>query len=156
MSKYGFNENELRKTFVDMIDKDGFHKKVLFEGKTEPADKKMKAEMAFVDFMGLQNAALAINVPNNPDPESQHSLAKLYALSSNEEGEWEYDIGDTLSNQSLENSIPPFAASEFLKAAAFAFSIAYGETIYIQIYATDDNYVVIDRVRLKAEAPEST
>ena len=35
MSKYGFNENEVRKTIVDMIDKDGFHKETVYDGKYE-------------------------------------------------------------------------------------------------------------------------
>ena len=29
MSKYGFNENEIVKTVVDMVDKDGFHNEIV-------------------------------------------------------------------------------------------------------------------------------
>lgn len=156
MSKYGFNENELRKTIVTAIDKDGFHKKTLFEGKSESADKKMEAEIAFVDFLGLQNAALVINVPNNPDSGSSNPLARLYALTLIEDGEWVYDIGDTLDGPGLKTVYSPFVTSADLNAAAFAFDIGYGESKFIQIYATNDDDVVIDRVRLKAEAPESS
>lgn len=35
MSKYGFNENEIVKTIVTKIDKDGFHKKEVFEGNVD-------------------------------------------------------------------------------------------------------------------------
>lgn len=34
MSKYGFNENEVRKTIVTRIDKDGFHKETVIDGKS--------------------------------------------------------------------------------------------------------------------------
>lgn len=33
MSKYGFNEKELRKTIVTKIDKDGFHEQTVAYGK---------------------------------------------------------------------------------------------------------------------------
>lgn len=35
MSKYGFNENEIVKTIITKIDKDGFHKKEVFEGNVD-------------------------------------------------------------------------------------------------------------------------
>lgn len=28
MGKYGFNKNEIRKTIVTMVDKDGFHREI--------------------------------------------------------------------------------------------------------------------------------
>lgn len=34
MSKYGFNENEVRKTIVTQIDKDGFYKETVIDGKS--------------------------------------------------------------------------------------------------------------------------
>lgn len=35
MSKYGFNENEVRKTIITKIDKDGFHKEETFDGNVD-------------------------------------------------------------------------------------------------------------------------
>ena len=35
MGKYGFNENEVRKTIVTKIDKDGFHKEEIFDGNVD-------------------------------------------------------------------------------------------------------------------------
>ena len=35
MSKYGFNENEVRKTIITKIDKDGFHKEEIFDGNVD-------------------------------------------------------------------------------------------------------------------------
>ena len=50
MSKYGFNENELRKTVVDMIDKDGFHKKVVIEnGSGSSSSNGLEENIYFVE-----------------------------------------------------------------------------------------------------------
>ena len=49
MSKYGFNENEVRKTIVTQIDKDGFHKETVIDGKISETSDFSTATVTFTN-----------------------------------------------------------------------------------------------------------
>lgn len=90
MSKYGFNENEVRKTIITKIDKDGFHKEETFDGNVDGgssdftpvtmtvADDSDPFTMAapVVEEAGDNNPAF-IGVDNEMRPFSPGDVAKL-------------------------------------------------------------------------------
>lgn len=66
MSKYGFNENELRKTITTQIDKDGFHKETVTYGKDsgESGTGDFSTCTATVSFTGeITESDFHLNVP---------------------------------------------------------------------------------------------
>lgn len=57
MSKYGFNENEVKKTMITKVDKDGFHKQEVFERNIDVSSfdftyATMTVEENAVNYMG--------------------------------------------------------------------------------------------------------
>lgn len=95
MSKYGFNENEVKKTIVTMIDKDGFHKETVYDGKCEassaPVDPSAFAVQGWCESNDSTQPAthqmIAVNVPGG---------TRVNWIMSETDDDWSYDVGDTM------------------------------------------------------------
>lgn len=157
MSKYGFNENELRKTITVMVDKDGFHKEVVSYGKPAPAQPTPISAGAAIsenatDATESDITLLVMNVPVNPDPESENPNALVYVLASTTDDEWANDIGDTIASTS-----GYLTATMIFGDVNAALTVDEGrdagDKVYFQIYATDDEYKVLDRTKITVEIP---
>ena len=161
MSKYGFDEKELRKAIVTMIDKDGFHKEVITYG-NEPysSDDTNKEFNVAVDYdrTTLQVALLARNFPKVPDGSASYSGVFGYAYA--EEHDYEHAIDDTVSASDLDENpnlvtcpmLLPKSNIAFLDPteAIGALNIAPNGTVYYNIYAfvaEGDSAVITDRVK---------
>lgn len=154
MSKYGFNENELRKTITVMVDKDGFHKEVVSYGKPAPTPISAGAAISenATDATESDITLLVMNVPANPDPESENPNALVYVLASNTDDEWENDIGDTIASTSGYLTAT-MIFGDVNAALTVDEGLAAGDKVYFQIYATDDEYKVLDRTKIAVEIP---
>lgn len=154
MSKYGFSEKELRKTTTVMVDKDGFHKEVVTYGKPKPAPISAGSAISEngTDNTKSDITLLMMNVPNNPDPESENPNALVYALASDTDDEWAHEIGET-----IESLTGYLAATMVFGDANAALTVDEGldagDKVYFQIYATDDEYKVLDRTKITVEIP---
>lgn len=100
MSKYGFNENEVKKTIVTMIDKDGFHKETVYDGKYEassaPADPSAFAVQGWCWTNSSNEPAthqmIAVNVPDG---------TRVNWIMSETDDDWSYNVGDTIDTVGL-------------------------------------------------------
>lgn len=154
MGKYGFNENELRKTTTVMVDKDGFHKEVVSYGKPKPAPISAGAAISEngTDATESDITLLVMNVPVNPDPESENPNALVCVLPSDTDDEWEHEIGDTI--ESLSGYLAATMVFGDVNAALVVDEgLDAGDKVYFQIYATDDDYKVLDRAKIAVEIP---
>ena len=59
MSKYGFNENEVRKTIVTKIDKDGFNKRDVFDGNVDGGT----SDITFATITVTGESSLGLVIP---------------------------------------------------------------------------------------------
>ena len=161
MSKYGFDEKELRKTIVTMIDKDGFHKEVVTYG-NEPysSDDTNKEFNVLVDYDSgsLQAVLLARNLPEIPDGISSYSGAFGYAYA--EEHDYEHAINDSVLDSDLDASQNLVTYSVLLRESRVAIfiptnvinalNVANNGTVYYNIYAfvgDGDRLIITDRVK---------
>lgn len=161
MSKYGFDEKELRKTIVTMIDKDGFHKEIVAYG-SEPysSDDTNKEFNVLVDYDSgsLQAVLLARNLPEVPDGSSSYSGAFGYAYA--EEHDYEHAVNDTVTTSDLnanQNTVPCimlFTKSNLAildpTEAIGTLNIANNGTVYYNIYAfvaDGDRVIITGRVK---------
>lgn len=95
MSKYGFDEKELRKTIVTMIDKDGFHKEVVTYGnESYSSDDANKEFNVLVDYDSGNRRTMLVarNLPEVPDNSNAFGCAFGYAYA--EEYDYEHAIND--------------------------------------------------------------
>ena len=100
MSKYGFNENEVKKTIVTMIDKDGFHKETVYDGKYEassaPVDTSAFAVQGWCESIESTQPAthhmIAVNVPDG---------RRVNWIMSETDDDWSYNVGDTIDTAGL-------------------------------------------------------
>ena len=161
MSKYGFDEKELRKTIVTMIDKDGFHKEVVTYGNDPHTSDDTNEEFnVAVDYDrgSLQAVLLARNFPEVPDGSASFSGAFGYAYA--EEHDYEHAINDTVSTSDLnanQNTVPcimllPKSNLAILDPteAIGTLTIANNGTVYYNIYAfvgEGDSVTITDRVK---------
>ena len=154
MSKYGFNEKELRKTTTVMVDKDGFHKEVVTYGKPKPAPISAGAAISenATDATESDITLLVMNVPVNPDPESENPNALVYVLASDTDDEWANDIGDTIASTSGYLTAT-MIFGDVNAALTVDEGLDAGDKVYFQIYATDDEYKVLDRTKIAVEIP---
>ena len=155
MSKYGFDEKELRKTIVTMIDKDGFHKKVV----TYDTDGSSEVSGEFrgeVNYTGDNKPALFVmNLPGKASP-----VAFAYLTDT----DYELSIGDRVTGDHMSRSncfegylrgqsinltiLDPEGAIQALDPSGNS------EKIYCHVYAVDGNasegvYTVRDRIKLE-------
>lgn len=161
MSKYGFDEKELRKTIITMIDKDGFHKEVVTYG-NEPysSDDTNKEFNVLVDYDSgsLQAVLLARNLPEIPDGISSYSGAFGYAYA--EEHDYEHAINDSVLDSDLDASQNLVTYSVLLRESRVAIfiptnvinalNVANNGTVYYNIYAfvgDGDRLIITDRVK---------
>ena len=161
MSKYGFDEKELRKTIVTMIDKDGFHKEVVTYG-NEPysSDDSNKEFNVLVDYNlgSLQALLLARNFPEVPANSGSYSGAFGYAYA--EEHDYEHAIDDIVSTSDLDanpNFVPGALHLQKSKIIMLnpavvinTLNIANNGTVYYNIYAfvgEGDSVTITDRVK---------
>lgn len=81
MGKYGFNENEIVKTIVTKIDKDGFHKKEVFEGNVDGGGGS--SDITYVTMtVASGGSAVALGIPaieDNTDSAKINTSEKEYA-----------------------------------------------------------------------------
>lgn len=152
MSKYGFNENEVKKTIVTMIDKDGFHKETTYDGKYEAGDTvEFDAEGYIYDnsVAGAKETVIfVINVPDNAEVIGSHSDTDI---------DYTLDIGDNTPDVAEINS-PYFSFTGLptIQAACYTNILADGKVgtmdpeRFYQIYAVDStSHKVIKRVKIE-------
>ena len=81
MSKYGFNENEIVKTIVTKIDKDGFHKKEVFKGNVDGGGGSSDITYATMT-VASGGSAVALGIPaieDNADLARIDTSERVYA-----------------------------------------------------------------------------
>lgn len=156
MSKYGFNENEVKKTIVTMIDKDGFHKETVYDGKYEadatPGDtEEFSAEGYIYDnpvAEAKETVIFVINVPDN---------AEVIGTSSKTDIDYEMNIGDNTQDvPDIAIMYNPFTVLPTIQAAGFTKISTDGKVgaiapeHFYQIYAVDStSHKVLKRVKIE-------
>lgn len=158
MSKYGFDEKELRKTIVTMIDKDGFHKKVVTEGSSVPEleNNELVADICMVppNSTNFNIYAIANNIPDGTEVVAFVYFSNLDVYA--------FDIGDTyhaVSGSDFGNpympveEIRPMVLFNDNKSAFFASLNKHTQDrmdrCYGQIYAIDSSSsVVVARAKI--------
>ena len=145
MSKHGFNENELRKTITVMVDKDGFHKEVVSYGKPEPAHIVTGIASNANEVAGgtFDITLLTLNVPED---------ASVYFKEFETDDEYEFEVGDEIENSDLLTYTE--ADTEFSDIGAVMgidSAVEGGAKVYYQVYATDDNNIVLDRTKTEVD-----
>ena len=151
MSKYGFNENEIRRSVVDMVDKDGFHKEFVVDGKYQPDESEGFAIDYYFDEYGTV-AVLMVNIPVDLDLSFEEANNHVYSLLSDTDIDWVRNVGDSIGEHPYDDVTwsHPFLYFPSLNAAAeVLFSVEFGEIKYYQVYIVDDNFKVIDRKKLE-------
>lgn len=76
MSKYGFNENEVRKTIITKVDKDGFHKEEVFDGNVDGGSSLLSVATMTVEDNGVSYLGPAI-YDDEDESEEQPSVSYL-------------------------------------------------------------------------------
>lgn len=155
MSKYGFDEKELRKTIVTMIDKDGFHKEIVKYGSdgSSEASSEFRGEVAYT----ADNKPVLFIMPG-----SGHMSALGYAYLT--DTDYELSIGDVVTgeHQSQDNFFGEYARSGLANLALMLPENAIqavdpsgnSEKIYCHVYGVDGDisegiYTVRDRLKLE-------
>lgn len=142
MSKYGFNENELVKTVMDMVDKDGFHKQVVIQGKVAPSIPEMKAGLLSTEEDALTSSVtinfVAVNVPEG---------TTVYFDTFTSSEDFVYDIGDTMdtTNSGTEDS----KINGINGAVVHSVLSDETTTAYFHVYALDEDDKVVERTKLE-------
>ena len=151
MSKYGFNENEIVKTVVDMVDKDGFHKEVVTYGKPEPEPEQEVAHIELATHLSANAVGseksdatlLVINVGEDAD---------VYVKPDSTDSDYELDIGDVLENPNGGSYLSANVVFSSIGAVLVVDeALTSGSTVYYQIYTVDSEYKVLDRAKALAE-----
>ena len=151
MSKYGFNENEIVKTVVDMVDKDGFHKEVVTYGKPEPEPEPEVAHIEVATHLSTNAVEseksdatlLIINVGEDAD---------VYVKPGSTDSDYELDIGDVLENPNGGSYLSANVVFSSIGAVLVVDeALTSGSTVYYQIYTVDSEYKVLDRAKALAE-----
>ena len=155
MSKYGFDEKELRKTIVTMIDKDGFHKKVVTYGTdgSSEVSSEFRGEVAYT----ADNKPVLFIMPG-----SGHRSALGYVYLT--DTDYELSIGNVVTgeHQSEDNFFGEYAHCGLVNLALMLPENAIqaldpsgnSEKIYCHVYAVDGDisegvYTVQDRLKLE-------
>lgn len=152
MSKYGFNENEVKRTIVDMIDKDGFHKETVYDGKYEfgtvapfGAAGISDAGEGNIDDVNYYHTLIVVNVPDNSD---------FYASVHEADAEYELNVGDTMPTGDVSFSMlsgmrfPDIRA--FYGVNPYTLDHWHRGDFYYNIYSVDhDTGVINDRTKGK-------
>ena len=179
MSKYGFNENELRKTVIDMIDKDGFHKTVTLygneaSGHIEESGMKAGIDVWYANGLVYHDLGVA-NVPSyvysdSPGGVGVESQARIALFAAPLDYDYVFNIDDALSEADPEIVARLFPSqgddvihAEFPKAqittmswrADYDSSVA-GTEIAFQVYAIAVNGRILDRTKAIATMPVAT
>lgn len=156
MSKYGFNENEVRKTIVDMIDKDGFHKETVYDGKYESGTVPSfgAAGISFPgesqdDVVNYYHMLFVVNVPDNSD---------FYVSAYETDTEYELNVGDTMPTEGVFSML---SGTHFPNIRAFYGTNTYAAdgwvtgAFYYNIYLVDhDTHVIKDRTKCEVNMDE--
>lgn len=157
MSKYGFNENEVRKTIVDMIDKDGFHKETVYDGKYESgtvpsfgaAGISNPGESAD-DEVNYYHMLFVVNVPGDSD---------FYVSVHEADTEYELNVGDTMPTG--DTSFSMLSGTHFPDIRAFYGTNVYtldhwgNGVFYYNLYSVDhDTGVITDRTKFEVNIDE--
>lgn len=152
MSKYGFNENEVKRTIVTMIDKDGFHKETVYDGKHETSSTaEFNADGYIYDntVAGAKETVIfVINVPDN---------AEVIGTSSNTDSYYEMNIGDNTQDvdeisimYSSFTGLPTIQAACYTKISADGKVGAIAPEHFYQIYAVDStSHKVLKRIKIE-------
>lgn len=152
MSKYGFNENEVKKTIVTMIDKDGFHKETVYDGKYEAGSTaEFNADGYIYDnsVAGAKETVIfVINVPDN---------VEVIGTSSNTDSDYELDIGDNTQDEpEIAIMYRSFTVLPTIQAACYTQISTDGKVgaiapeHFYQIYAVDStSHKVLKRVKIE-------
>ena len=152
MSKYGFNENEVKKTIVTMIDKDGFHKETVYDGKYEASSTaEFSAEGYIYDnpVAGAKETVIfVINIPDN---------AEVIGTSSKTDSDYEMNIGDNTQDvPDIAIMYHSFTGLPTIQAACYTQISADGKVgaiapeHFYQIYAVDStSHKVLKRVKIE-------
>ena len=117
MSKYGFNEKELRKTIVTMIDKDGFHKEIVTYGNEpyspdSPDSPDDSGDKLFAQAEWDYNYTMPLIFVYNIPSEREDLRAVGYAHTTNDA--YEFDIGQTATISSSSDSANFFTDIAYL------------------------------------------
>lgn len=145
MGKYGFNENELVKTITTMIDKDGFHKDVVTYGKPEPVHISTGTATSAnaVDGTKVDVTLVTINVPED---------AAVYFKAFDSDDEYEFEVGDEIESSDLLTYTEADTEVSGIGAAIGVDSaVTGGAKVYYQVYAADDENVVLDRAKVEVD-----
>ena len=152
MSKYGFNENEVKKTIVTMVDKDGFHKETVYDGKYEASNTAEFSAEGYIydnpDAGAKETVIFVINVPDN---------AEVIGTSSKTDRDYEMNIGDNTQDlPDIAIMYNPFTVLPTIQAAGFTKISTDGKVgaiapeHFYQIYAVDStSHKVLKRVKIE-------
>lgn len=169
MSKYGFDEKELRKTIVTMIDKDGFHKKVVTygnepysPGSPDDSGDKFIAEVEW-DYTNSLPFMFAYNIPS--EREGLHAIG--YAHTTN--AAYEFTIGQKVTMSEAESDtllgdmaylyhfnafmIDPTTAIEKLDLSTAEDNHLYYSIYLIRMDVDNNGFTVIDRTKTISGLP---
>lgn len=169
MSKYGFDEKELRKTIVTMIDKDGFHKEIVTYG-NEPyspdspddSDDKLFAQVEW-DYSNSSPIMFVYNIPS----EREGLRAIGYAHTTN--AAYEFNIGQKATMSEAESDtvfldmaylyrpnafmMDPTTAIENLDLSTVEDNHLHYSIYLIRMDIDNNGFTVIDRVKTISSLP---
>lgn len=158
MSKYGFDEKEIRKTIITEIDKDGFHKETVIYGDTEAALEKPFS----ANFINSEAGDLIILVNNVP------SGSFVNFTQSADDRDYELDIGATVSMDEYGTvTVPGISVYDFINKQFEKVRTAFNYTeskyasnsrgLYYRFYAIDhDSLKATARAKLFVPVIEQT
>lgn len=156
MSKYGFDENEVRKTIVDMIDKDGFHKETIYDGKYESGTVLSFGAAGISspgegqdDVVNYYHMLFVVNVPDNSD---------IYVSAYETDTEYELNVGDVMP---IDGIFSMLSGTHFPNIRAFYGANNYTldhwglGVFYYNLYSVDhDTNVIKDRTKCEVNIDE--
>lgn len=171
MSKYGFDEKELRKTIITMIDKDGFHKEIVTYGNEpyspdSPDDygDKLFAQVEW-DYTNLP-ILFVYNIPS--EREGLHAIG--YAHTTN--AAYEYNIGQIATKSEAQSStffiemaylyrpnafmINPTTAIENLDLSTVEDNNLHYSIYLIRMGIDNNSFTVIDRIKTISSLPATS
>ena len=172
MSKYGFDEKELRKTIITMIDKDGFHKEIVTYG-SEPyspdspddSGDKLFAQAEW-DYSNSSPIMFVYNIPS--EREGLHAIG--YAHTTN--AAYEFNIGQIVTRSEAESStvfldmaylyrpnafmMDPTTAIENLDLSTVEDNNLHYNIYLIRMEDDEDSFTVLDRIKTISSLPATS
>ena len=165
MSKYGFDEKELRKTIVTMIDKDGFHKEIVTYGNEpySPDDSgdKLIAEIEW-NYSNSKPFLFAYNIPS--ERKGLHVLSYVHTTNA----AYEFNIGQKITKSEAASTALFVDTAYLYRCNAFMAnpldaidrldpSTVEDNRLYYSVYLVrdeeEDSFIVIDRTKTISSLP---